>query len=362
MNRKNYLLIFLVYLSLNLFVYYFIRQERFIYFWDSANYWDKYQDISNLFKNNFILAAKTLIHSIRHDDYNLLPVFFLIPFNFLFGNQRLAYISSILNIYALPTAISFMILLAIIISKPHDKRLFTVSSITFLTVMFFPQFFYPILFGYPDVIGVLIINIILFIYLKNPIEKQDFLTLVVTGFFLAFLIMLRRWYAYWVVSFFISLVIERLIFLFREHRFKIKYYLPSAKNIVVICAVSVISFFSIAAPIAKRMLFTNYADIYSAYKESRMATQAFMEFLSYFGLFSIFFFLLGFIQSAVSVKTRRFSLFLLIQFIITFLLFSRTQDFGIHHCYLLIPTMIIFISFSIISIYYYLVIIKHLAL
>lgn len=109
------------FLCANGFVIYFINQERYIYFWDAANYWDKYKIMSSLFKNAPLEALKILFQSIRSDDYNFLAVFFLIPFDFLFGSSRLAYILSITNIYALPAALSFAFLSTKIISAPTGR-------------------------------------------------------------------------------------------------------------------------------------------------------------------------------------------------------------------------------------------------
>lgn len=352
--KRNYLLFFFVIVCINLFVYYFIKQEKYIYFWDTSGYWDTYQYISAKFKTNSLIAVLSLLNSIRHHDYNLLPVFFLTPFNYLFGNGRLPYILAISNINALPAIALFVFLMVKIFSSSHKENLFTISSISMFTITLCPQFWTPILLGYPDVIGLALINVILLLYIKEPIDKLPLLFLIILGLLLSDLVMVRRWYAYWVISFFIALALERAFLLFSEYGFKIKNYLPSIKNISVVGGVSIISFFIFATPIAEKMLFTNYADIYSAYKSSSSIFEAIKRVYYYFGPFLASFFLLGVIQSILNNKKRRFALFLLIQFIIIFLLFSRTQDFGCHHFYLLIPTIVMFIACFVISGYLWL--------
>jgi len=338
------LLSLIFFLGINGFVAYFISRERYIYFWDSAGYWLKFQSLSELFRDDPSNAFRVLINSVRNDDYNFLPVLFLLPFTILFGTGRLSYILSIANIYAIPAALFFVFLVGRIISQPSGKNYLAFSSITLLTAALFPQFWSPVLFGYPDVIGVLLICMILFLFWKDPIEKLSFPRLIIIGLLLAFLIMLRRWYAYWVVSFCVALGIERVLSPFLDKRFKLEDYLFSIKRIIIIGAVSVVSFFLFASPIAMRMLITDYADIYSAYRYSSTVVQALTRFYAVIGFFYVSLFILGIFQSVRDRKTRSLSLFLVIQFVICFVLFSRTQDFSPQHYYLVIPTMIIFIS------------------
>lgn len=84
-NISKVLLFGLSFVFVNVFVYYFISQEKYIYFWDYYHYWEKYQRISSLFIHDPLGALKELQYTISHDDYNLLPVFFLIPYHVLFG-------------------------------------------------------------------------------------------------------------------------------------------------------------------------------------------------------------------------------------------------------------------------------------
>jgi len=178
--------------------------------------------------------------------------------------------------------------------------------------------------------------------------------LLLIGFLFSFLILIRRWYTYWVVSFFIVLIFERFIIIFKQYRFSIKQYLPSARNIFVIGITSVIFFLLIATPIAERMLLANYADIYSAYRTNYNILDALIKFYHYFGSFSILLCLLGCIQLIANKDMKKFALFFIAQFIIITLLFTRVQDFGPQHYYLLIPTIIIFIVFFVINLFLHL--------
>jgi hypothetical protein len=342
-------LFFICFLWINTFVTYYISQEHYIYFWDSANYWGKYKTLSELFKNSPLTALKTLLHSIRYDDYNLLPVFFLTPFNLLFGDGRLAYILSIANIFALPSILLIGFLLKQITSLSHSKQ-YAVYYLPIFSAALFPQLWTPVLQGEVGISGVVIINVIFLVYSKKPIEKQSLFNLFFVGGFLCALVLLRRWYSYWVVSFFIALIAERFITMAKQ-RFAIKDCIPAVRNIFIMGMTFVIAFFFIATPFAKRILSTNYADIYSAYKGTSSILQVLVRMYDYFGLLTLALLLLGVISALFKKERIFFIVFLIAQFIITVLLFSQTQDFCPHHYYLLIPTIIIFISLAAINIY-----------
>ena len=350
---NNRLLLYLFFfLAINGFVIYFINRERYIYHWDSAFYWFQYQNIRELFATDPLKALKTLWYSLRNEDHNLLAVFLLTPFNFhLFGNDRLAFVSSITNIFAFPSAISFVLLMENISRHFNRGVSFAIPLLTMSTVFLIPEFWIPVLSGFYDVVGILIINLILLLYITAPLEKQKFSNLILLGVLLSLLVLLRRYYAYWVVSFFIALAGELFFSNFKRHHFSVKDYLPPVRNILIVGITSLVVFLSIAAPAAKTMFLTDFADVYTAYRKISSISQIVMNFYGYFGPFVVLLFLLGVMQAVLDKDMRKFAFFLIAQFTITALLFLRTQDFGYHHYYLLLPTMFIFISLFVITLF-----------
>ncbi len=335
------LLFFLV--VANVFTINFINRESYIYFWDGIGYWVKYIEISDLFRINPLGAIRNVIHSIRYMDHNKIAPFLLMPFSFLFGKDRMPYILSIVNIFAFPAVISFVLLYKRVVGKLHDDLPVAVSFIAIFTMLTFPFFWSPILSGYVAVGGIFVINLILLVYFRQPFPEQSTRSILCLGLLVSMLVLFRRWYAYWAVSFYIVLAFSVLILWFPKHHFEHKRYLVSLIKVLLVIFVSAM-FFMIATPLAIRIIKADYADIYSAYKFSSTIFQSFGRFFEYFGLFYVVMFLLGSVLGLSYPKTRKCSLFLLLQWMIIFLLFSRTQDFSIRHYYLLQPTMLIFIS------------------
>jgi hypothetical protein len=65
----------------------------------------------------------------------------------------------------------------------------------------------PVLRGLPDVLGVLVIGSILLLHFAKPLAEQRPARLVTIGLLLCLLVLLRRWYAFWVVAFFPALAV-----------------------------------------------------------------------------------------------------------------------------------------------------------
>ena len=58
----------------NAFAVYFVTQEHYVYFWDWSYYWLMSQELSVSLMHHPMSALRSLITSVRNDDYNLLPV------------------------------------------------------------------------------------------------------------------------------------------------------------------------------------------------------------------------------------------------------------------------------------------------
>ena len=343
-KASAFLILFLV---INFLVIIFITQERYIYFFDTAGYWIKYQDFGQLIKKDPLNGFIVLVHSVRHEHYNYLPVAPLVPFYLLFGEGRLPYILSIVNTYALPVVLLLFFFLKNVFLNASLSPPFLVCFLASIASSLLPSFWTPVLLGLPDVIGVLIILIILYLYFGEPIEKRTLFANVEIGSLLALLLLLRIWYAFWVVSFFIAATIERAVFNFDKYRFDINNFLISLKNLLVIGFIATSLFWIIATPFARQILSGDYLFL-SAYRVyDSVFLNAKLSYHYYLGPLSCLLSLLGAILSLKDKKIRPFSLFLILQVIITFIHFTQTVTPNSHHHYLFVPALMVFISFFI---------------
>jgi hypothetical protein len=334
-------------LAVNVAAVYFIRQEKYIYFWDYSGYWNMYKEAGDLFRNNPLKALGMMIGTVRNDDYNLLPLLLLMPFNLLFGKERLPYILSVINVYAIPVTILFFHISRKIIETvmpAYRPGLVSLPVIATLAIVLLPNFWSPILYGYPDVAGVVFICCVILIYLKKPFEELEAPRLFALGVLLCLMIMTRRWYAYWVVSFFLAVTTEGFIFHLRKDGLNLRNYAALAKNVCIVGLVAVSFFFLCATPAAKRMLLTDYADIYSAYRRGPV-----VKALKTLGPLVCSLVLAGFFLSILKGKTARLAIFVFVQLIAAFLLFVRVQNFSSQHYYILVPGIAILISLFVVN-------------
>ncbi|MBZ5660957.1 MAG: hypothetical protein LAO08_11170 [Acidobacteriia bacterium] len=335
-NTKNRLaaaaLLTPVFLLLALFVVRYIRQENFIYYWDYAQYHDYYMELGTRFAANPFRALDVVLRSVRKQDYNLLPTLFLLPLRLVLGPGRLAYILSMTVIFVFPSTAIFSLLVKKLrggnaVHTAYEDIGLTVISVLALATL--PQLWIPVLLGYIDVGGLIIIFAVLLLYFRADFAKQNCRNLMSIALLLSLLILYRRWYAYWVVGFFGALAVSEGMRFARDTERRAQWKVV-VKNALALGVVSNLSIFLIATPIARRMLSTDYRDIYSAYRSSHPFAQNFAALGSHFGLLTLILAGLGIVFSGMRAGRRPLVYFLCVQFVIAFALFTRTQNFVVY--------------------------------
>jgi len=338
-----------------LFVFWYVGQEKTIYYWDYSNYSSLFQDMGRRSSENLLKAIRWIITTIRHYEYNYLSVFFLMPFYFLFGSGRLSFISAVAVTYAFPAIILFTVLVRKILMLGYvdnqtevtqsnaDNREdiigFTLIPVIFLT--FLPSFWIPVMLGYVDVVGVGVIFIILLLYFRKTLIEQTLKELILLGLLLSFLIVLRRWYAFWTVGFFVAATVQEMLRCF-WYRNNFANLITALRNIFIIGLTAVLSFFAVATPIAIKMLTTDYSDVYSAYQMPNIFYHLVKMVFYDFGLLLFLICFFGAITFFINKKLRLHGVFLSVLFVTTFYLFTRTQQISSQHFYWIISILAVF--------------------
>lgn len=335
----------------NAFVVYYVAQERYVYYWDNSHYWHRYRDLTALLAEHPLATLDSLIDSVRRDDYNSLPVLPLVPWGWLFGTGRLPYILAITNIYLLP-AVLVMGLLVRRLFHPHSSRRPFVPFLLAITSLFlFHMLWVAVLRGFPDVVGIVLIGGILLLHLTEPLAEQGLDRLVATGLLLCLLVLLRRWYAFWVVAFFLALAVARGLDIYQRYGIAWEHYRTPVRNAAIIGLTFTLVLFGLATPFALRAMHTDYSDIYSAYRFNNSLIEVVRDVARKFGWVEIVVGLAGLAWLTVREETRVAGSFLFVQFCMIFVLFGRTQVFGVQHVYLLIPGIAVGIASVVISLW-----------
>jgi hypothetical protein len=298
-----------------------------------------YVGFSGVLLHHPLDALRSLGESVRNDDYNLLPVLPLTPFEWLWGPGRIIYILAIIVLFLLPGALALGLFAPRIVRSNLAGDTFAPIVLATASILILPSLWVPTLRGLPDVVGILVIGLILHMALTKPLAEQNLSKLLAIGFLLCLLVLLRRWYGFWSVAFLPSLVVARTFDLPRRAGISWRYYITTARNAAIVGMVFAVGLFGLATPLALRAIRTDYSDIYSAFRRSSSLTEAVGWLPLYFGWITIAVSCAGLAWLTLRQETRALGAFLIIQTIVVFLLFIRTQDFGIQHDYLLFPAI-----------------------
>jgi len=319
-------------LVISLFIYFnvatYVGLEHPIYYWDYKGYFYSWIYSSQLMQLSPKSWLESLFHSINSSDYNILPIAFLFIFYNLPLDHRTSYILAISLCYLTP-----VILLLIFIFKQFEeyKSYWWLSFIAILGLSFTP-FWSPLFRGYPDIVGLIPILLAILFLLKTNINNNIFIkNILIVGALLWMPFGLRRWYAYTIISLYITLP----FFSFFIHRKKengwFRPFFYTEINFALSAVVSLVLALLFQKELLLRALLTNYSHIYSAYKSDlieslHITTQFFCPYLM-----PLFF--IGVTWSIFCKKStsKYLGLFAIINLIVSYTLFFTTQTAGQHH-------------------------------
>ncbi len=320
----------------------FVSREHFLYYFDTSYHWARMISLAADFPQQPLQTLREVIYTVRHLEYNDLAGFLLMPFALVGGSGRLVYILAIVNLFAFPAAVTSLLLFRKLAGKTGAVPGVVGVLLPAFYLLAFPLFWHPVLLGYPDVGGMVLLNLILLAYCGADAAKQRLPSLALMAACLCLAVLFRKWYAYWVVGFFLAWGLDLLVFSFPANTDKRREFVRGAVNALLLGLLTAVFFFGLAWPLALRIVQTDYSDIYAAYRISRGFLGAVnRNLVESFGLFHLLLFVGGAAWLMRRPALRRPAFFLLAQWVLTFLLFIHTQDFGVHHLYLLQPAVLI---------------------
>jgi hypothetical protein len=334
----------------NVFAAWFVSKEKYLYFWDYAEYWRDTSLMVQMLRRTPLRAVTQLVHSIRHYDYNYLPAIPMAMPMLVFGEARLVYILSITNVFAVPAAIGLTAASKAIAKSAGCLRTESLSFLVPLVLFMFPPFWVPTLRGYPDVGGLVFVSAIILLYFRQPPQMLKTGELIFCGVLLALLVLFRRWYAFWASSFIILMPLDAAFHLWNEESFDFKTCWKAYRPTTFVVLAFVVFLSVIAWPLVIHIIRTPYQDIYSAYRGSLNIEESLRDIASaYLGPFICAAFAVSVIVLAARRHTRRVCMFLFGQAALIFSLFIRIQGFGWQHLCLLMPTIIILVSLALLE-------------
>jgi len=285
-----------------------------IFVWDNAGYFVTVHNLNKLFPSTEYFKA--VYASVFETDYNYiiaLPASFLCK---LFGESRLIFILSIVNFYLLP----LVMLIYAVSSRFFKKGLYALWAVIGL-----PYLVFATNTGFIDVGGVMFAILAAVIFLWGDGREMC----ILSGICLALCVLMRRWYSFYAVSFIITAILWGV----SHKKIKGAVYLISSFAFILL-------FF--AQPFVSGKLMADYSDIYSAYALG-METDI-KIFTRYFGIILPIVLCVWAVFTQVKSKFKMTpELFMWLQSVICFFLFTALQTHGQQHLALYTPAFIILI-------------------
>jgi len=356
---------------MNLITVIIVGREKVIYSYDSVGFWQTYIDWGKaLLRGDIIIILTGAWKSLEAaSGYNWLVVLPLVPFYSIFGVTRVGYILAIVNVIAFPTVLVFAFFMKQLgtsalatdfnsgkegsendkINQTNIGRIYFCTAL--ITMLTCSLFWAGILFdGLSDVIGILLMNVVYLIYFGKPIVRQSIRRLILIGCLLGLIMILRRWYTVLIAAFFVAVFFIDVIFPLLQ-RFSFSLFLQT-KNRIGLLMIMGISTGVFVYALSNAFFWSLFSNFYSnatlAFKlPDHSLISVFLAFaqITGFGLISLT--IVGFAISLFAPSIRRFTVFLIIQTIVAYFLFTRMQFFGLHHLYLVVPGMLTLTSFLI---------------
>ncbi|MFB5763871.1 NPCBM/NEW2 domain-containing protein [Paenibacillus medicaginis] len=354
-HRNEVILYSLSFVALSLFgvliINYIYSIEHTIYFSDNAFYWQKSKVFYESLDQNFIHVMYNVYLSILHNDYNDLVLLFLSPWIGVFGFGYKGYILSVFFAFLLPAFFFFVVLSSNLIRELKENK--THIGLPILAASFIVYSFsgvvHPSLIGYLDVVGLIPIMMLYLLVYKKRVNNFNVWDIILAIILLISLAFLRRWYAYFVVSFFAAIFITNFLRVIWDKNFKWKDFFLGAVKLAIIglgCLTVLFIFF-------KPFIILSTRDIGKGVYEynNSPVLEKIIETSNVLGLITVLLVLAGCVIGIIFKQSRYFAIFSILQSLIAYLLITSEQGLSPQHIMLLSTGLMIlvFLNFNYMS-------------
>ncbi|WP_355321352.1 hypothetical protein [Paenibacillus jiagnxiensis] len=354
--RRNEVILYgLSFVALALFgmfiINYFYSIEHTIYFSDNAFYWQKSKVFYESLDQSFFHVIYNVYLSILHDDYNDLVLLFLSPWIGLFGFGYKGYILSVFFSFLLPAFFFFVVLSSNLIRDLKENKalialpIFAASFIVYS----FSGVVQPSLIGYLDVVGLIPIMMLYLLVYKKRINNFNIWDIILSIILLISLAFLRRWYAYFVVSFFAAIFITNFLRVILEKNSEWKDFFRGAVKLTIIglgCLTILFIFFKPFIILSTRDIGKGVYEYNNIPVMDKLIATS-----NIFGLVTVILVLTGCVIGIIFKQSRYIAIFSILQGLFAYLLITSEQGLSPQHIMLLSTgvMVLVFLNFNYVS-------------
>lgn len=331
-NKKSILVfLFLNFVIINILLFFHLRQEQFIAYWDFGGFWRKSVEFNQMMNRSVKEAMDNLWFSLNYSEYSFLPEWFLYFPTQLLGNTYPRFILAMFNSFILPANLILYIFSLMII----EKNKLTVKKVFLgMLIATFAGNLYSMVFGYIGSAGLPFITSILLLVYADGLEKFSWRNNIFIGLSMIILLLVRRWFAYWIVGFYVAYTLAYLIREGIDHALTKEKIKVQFLNMLVCGLIPLTILLTLFFPLFRTITTYNYAEAYSVAKVGG-AAYIIGWFIQFYGWLLILLLIPGVIYGIKSKKHQLITILCVIQTLVAIILFNRVQSFGSHHYYII---------------------------
>lgn len=284
-------------------------------------------------------------------EYTHLAVIPLIPASYLLGTDYTGYCLSIFFVYYLPACTFLTILGLRIVTKVTGKAPGIFAwMLGFGVCALCPVFLWPLMHGYLDVAGVVIVAILLNYTLDWDGVQFSWKRNAILCLLSVVLLLTRRWYAYFIVGFYAAYGVTLLIDMVRKRKFLWKDIGFLALNMGSIAGAASLLILVISPEIFSLFLGRDYSSEYSAYKTVSTGENL-LQLANQLGWLFVLVAVWACLRLLSTSDMRHITIRLLFAGTCAFGLMRMVQNVANHHFYLVLPVILVFVMVPILLLF-----------
>jgi hypothetical protein len=249
----------------------YVRQEKYVYYWDFSHFHDRTIDLAMHFRNLSFRTPHDWIRIFREyrdstgRPYSNFHTILASPVVLLFGPSRETYILTLTVIYLLP----FVLMIGAISKELVHRSSIALMWLTVVIALAVPAIWIPTLQGYPDIGATALITLAMLVYLRDPNLRSPWQVGVI-GMAVALAILFRRHYGYGVIALYLAMIIQvsgAFISAVRTNRaVAVRQFASVSSRIAATAAVGVITVILLGWPFIDMVMRTDFTANYASYQ------------------------------------------------------------------------------------------------
>jgi len=334
-TRQNRIALWIVLAITAAYYAYSLSTRSFLYYWDYVFYYRMQLGVAGNFRSDgFLTPILNVVGSVWYEDYSTFNnIFLAAPFALTPQSANWFVACSAVTILpALYFAIAIFIKQLERMLQPVHRSFFFAGGMAICAG--FPLLHRSLLYGQPDLFGLVFVFLILSLTFDYRFEKTEPLRFLLLIVLTVMTCASRRWYLFWLAAYYGCYGLAILIGEIRARRWR------SILRAVLFCLTAAILVSAVLFPMIKRVLQTDYAGDYSFYNSGgflfELKNQA-----GFLGAGILILLLGGILAGLIYKEARRTCLLALGQGLLAMLFFTRIQNMGYHQSLILVPAYLI---------------------